>query len=95
MKKSISKLFDSKVINASDTLFGGLTGSKNSQTDTDTGLSSTNTYDKETNPSGGGCDTTHTGFAGGKGESDNPNTFVVNSRDVSLTSTLSVSYSFY
>ena len=94
MKKSISKLFDSKIINASETICGGVAGSKNSTTQVDTGLTSSNTYDKETDAKGGGCDSSHSGFAGGNGEKDNPNTIVVNASTDLLTLTGSVSYSF-
>ena len=70
--KSISKLFDSKKINNCQHISGGLVGSMG--TNTDTGLTTAGTYDKETTSKAGGCDSTHTGWAGSTGEDDNPNT---------------------
>lgn len=86
MKKSISNLFDSKKINATESICGGLAGSKNHPTDTDTGVTSNNTYDKETTPNGGGCDTSNTGWVGENGEKDNPNTEKVSGGRFSLVS---------
>jgi hypothetical protein len=70
--KSISKLFDSKKINNCQHINGGANGSMGSTTQTDTGLTSSGTYDVETTNKAGGCDSSHTGFAGGNGEKDNP-----------------------
>ena len=88
MKKSILNLFDSKKINSTETIFGGLAGSKNSTTQVDTGATSNGTYDKETDAKGGGCDSSNTGFVGTtNGQKDNPNEII----SPSLTSELSFS----
>jgi hypothetical protein len=73
--KSISKLFDSQKINNCQHINGGLVGSMGSTTQGDTGVTTSGTYDKETTPKAGGCDSSHTGFANtAGGEDDNPYT---------------------
>jgi hypothetical protein len=72
--KSIAQLFDSKKINNSQHISGGALGSMGSTTQTDTGATTSGTYDVETTNKVGGCDSSHTGFVGSNGEKDNPKT---------------------